>query len=492
MSEDKIRIKLQKELLESERKEIRQRRLRKFLIVLLCVMCLLSGTFLGIFISKKTKGVADVVVSESKYDRIATYMNSLWLYGNEVEDLDQIMSDSAYYGMVNFSDDKYTTYFSKEEAKAFSTSINGDYVGVGCQFANYGEFGVVTRIFKDSPCEKAGLQVGDIFFKIDGEEVKGFTSDEIKEKVQGKEGTYVNIEVVRGSETVSLDIQRGKINYTAYAEAYKDYVLLSLLSFGENTAKEIRNYLDDYKDYSKIIIDLRGNGGGYEHSLLEVCGLFLGPDKLVLREIDKDGEEKDCYSQGTAYDNFESIVLITDYTTASAAEVFTVALKELHPNCIHIGDTTYGKGVVQVTLPLGDGSYLKVTKSYWQSPNGNSFNGVGIDPDEFVYQHDLMYEVLTVFEDDMSFKYDDNDHNVKVCQLALDFLDYKVDRIDGYFNSTTELALNEFKSDNNLKVDGILDRQTYLALISKANYERNHNSDKDYQLVKAKEIIESK
>lgn len=492
MSEDKIRIKLQKELLESERKEIRQRRLRKFLIVLLCVMCLLSGTFLGIFISKKTKGVADIVVSESKYDRIATYMNSLWLYGNEVEDLDQIMSDSAYYGMVNFSDDKYTTYFSKEEAKAFSTSINGDYVGVGCQFANYGEFGVVTRIFKDSPCEKAGLQVGDIFFKIDGEEVKGFTSDEIKEKVQGKEGTYVNIEVVRGSETVSLDIQRGKINYTAYAEAYDDYVLLSLLSFGENTAKEIRNYLDDYKDYSKIIIDLRGNGGGYEHSLLEVCGLFLGPDKLVLREIDKDGEEKDCYSQGTAYDNFESIVLITDYTTASAAEVFTVALKELHPNCIHIGDTTYGKGVVQVTLPLGDGSYLKVTKSYWQSPNGNSFNGVGIDPDEFVYQHDLMYEVLTVFEDDMSFKFDDNDHNVKVCQLALDFLDYKVDRIDGYFNSTTELALNEFKSDNNLKVDGILDRQTYLALISKANFERNHNSDKDYQLVKAKEIIESK
>ena len=117
MSEDKIRIKLQKELLESERKEIRQRRLRKFLIVLLCVMCLLSGTFLGIFISKKTKGVADVVVSESKYDRIATYMNSLWLYGNEVEDLDQIMSDSAYYGMVNFSDDKYTTYFSKEEGR---------------------------------------------------------------------------------------------------------------------------------------------------------------------------------------------------------------------------------------------------------------------------------------------------------------------------------------------------------------------------------------
>lgn len=492
MSEDKVRIKLQKELLESERQEIKQRRLRKFLIFLLCFMCLLSGTFLGIYISKKTKGVADVVVTDNKYDRIATYMNGLWLYGNEVEDLDQVMADSAYYGMVNFSDDKYTTYFSKEQAASFSSSINGDYVGIGCQYAKYDDFGIVTRVFKGSPCEKAGLQVGDIIYEINGENAKDLTSEEIKQRVQGEEGTIVYLNIIRGSEEITLQIERKRVNYTAYAETKDDYVLLSLLSFGENTADEIKTYLNDYKDYSKIIIDLRGNGGGYEQAVLEVCGLFVGPNQLVLREIDKDGNEKDCHSLGTTYySNFEKIVLITDNNTASAAEVFTIALKELHKNCIQIGQTTFGKGVVQVTLPLGDGSYLKVTRSYWESNKGQSFNGVGIEPDEEVYLHDLMYERLGTFGYENVYQYDDNDHNIAICQLALDFLNYEVDRTDGYFTKTTEKALNKFKEDNDLKQDGILDYQAYLALISRANKENFSNPDKDYQLVRAIEIIEN-
>lgn len=492
MSEDKVRIKLQKELLESERKEKKQKRLRKFLIVLLCLMCLLSGTFLGIYISKKSKGVADVVVTESKYDRIATYMNSLWLYGPQVEDLDEIMADSAYRGMVEFSDDIYTTYFSKEEAKTFSDSINGDYVGIGCQFSVLNDFAIVTKVFKDSPCEKAGMQAGDIFYEINGEPAEELTSTEIKERVQGEAGTYVYINVIRGNEQKTLQIKREKINYTAYAYAENDYVVLELNSFGNGTAKEIKSYLNDYTDYSKIIIDVRGNGGGYETSVQEVVGLFIGQDKVVLREIDKDENEKIVYSTGdTYYDNFKTIVLLTNGNTASAAEVFTIALKEMHENCIQVGETTYGKGVVQATLPLGDGSYVKITRSYWLSPNGESFNGVGVEPDEEVYLHDLMYQRVTSFTYEDYYEYDDNNDAVKFCQLALDFLGYDVDRKDGYFSKSTAKALNAFKSDNALDSDGILDYQTYRALASEANYVVYTDKTKDNQWIKALELVNS-
>ena len=489
--EETVTIHLKKELLESEKRERRTKRLRVFLIVLLCLMCLVSGTFIGIYISKKTKGLADAIVTNNKYDRIATYMDSIWLYGNDYEDLDQVMADKTYEGMVDFEDDPYTTYFSKEEAESFSDNINGSYVGIGCQYQAINNVFTIIRVFAGSPAEEAGLEAGDILEAIDDLSVSGFSSSEVKEKIQGTEGTYVKLTVKRGTETLFLNVERRQVNYTAYAYTENDYVVLTLSSFGENTASEIKSYLDNYTDYSKIIIDIRDNTGGYETSVQEVCGLFLGQNKVVLHEIDKDENTREILSTGnTYYDNFKKVIVITNENTASAAEVFTIAMKELHEDCTQIGTTTYGKGVVQVTLPLGDGSYLKVTKSYWTSPENNSFNKTGIEPDIEVKQHELFDTDISEFTYEDTYEYDDNSENIKVAELMLDYIGYDVDRTDGYFDKSCQEALNAFKKDNDLEEDGILDYDTYIALISRVQYSYYTDKSKDNQYQKAIELIE--
>lgn len=486
MSDDKVHIKLEKKYLESEKREIRNNFVRKLLIFFLCFLFLIIGIVVGMLINGKK---VDTV--SGKLEEIKTYIKSNWLYSNDYENLDEHLNDKAFYGMTDFDDDPYTSYLSREELDEFASNINMDYIGIGVQYRNIDNVATIIRVFKNSPAEKYGLEVGDIIKSIDEKDIFGFDNEQIRELVLGPEGSFVKIGVNREGEELEFEIKRETIETTAFAYAKNDYVILELMSFGQSTSRECINYLDDFTNYEKLIIDLRGNTGGYQNSVQEVAGLFLGKDQVVMDQIYNSGKRTTFKTMSAKhYDNFKKIVILIDEGTASASEVLTMCLKELHPDVTTVGETTYGKGVVQSNYILSDNSALKMTTSKWLSPKGVWINGEGIDPDYEVFQDDYYYYEGQGMEIDDVYKYDDVKDVISFVQMSLDFLDYEVAREDGYFDESLVDALSKFQTEFNLEVTGNLDYKTFETIISIVNRVVAEDDTKDKQLVKAVELLQ--
>ncbi len=487
MEDNKVIIKLKKEPLKSEREEMKQEKKKKIFIVLTCALLFVLGFFVGGGVAYAIKGSSDVS-SYSKLDEIKSYLKTKWLYREDYDDLDTTLSDKAYYGMTTFEDDPYTTYMSSEEMSDYANDINMNYVGIGVQYNSYNY--TILRVFKDSPAEAVGLKAGDVIEKVDGEDISGKTNDEIKSMVQGVEGTTVSITVLRDNKEETFDLTRGNVDTTVYAYKYDNTLVLEIMSFGSNTGNECIKYLDEYKDEDRLIIDLRNNTGGYETAVQEVAGIFLGKDKIVMHKVYSDNNIDTDYTISNAYyDNFKNIVILTNGSTASASEVLTMALKEGHDNVTVVGEKTYGKGVMQSSYYLNDGSALKVTIAYWTSPDNNSINKIGISPDVEVKLHDVLYETVTTMEEGTTIKADEVSSYVKTMQLMLDYLDYDVDRTDGYFSEKTLETLNDFRNKNGLSESNVLDEETYRSLYSNVISLYRTDSSKDSQLVKAVEIV---
>lgn len=489
MENDKIYIDLQKVPLKSEREEIRNRRRKRFLIFLLCLFFLLVGMLGGYFIHRNVHPSyeADATGTMGELEYI---MDHYWLYGNDHEDLTTEMEDKAFYGMTAFENDPYTTYMSTKEMEEFSTGINMNYVGIGVQYRTVDDVSVVQKVFKNSPAEIAGILTGDIIETVDGTSIEGLDTSAIREMVIGPEGTDVRIGVDRAGEKLELTCTRAQIDSSAYAWKENDYVVLELNSFGTTTAQECMKYLDEYTDVEKIIIDLRDDTGGYQSSVREVCGLFIGDDEVYLRQRDVNGTEvADYTTTPKVYDNFKQIVLLVNESTASAAEVFTICLKEVHPNVTIVGTTTFGKGVIQTNYPLNNGAVLKMTAYYWLSPNGVSIHGEGIAPDVEVRQADIAYEYYTMMDESEKCEYDSVSDYTRIAQLSLQYLGYDVKRSDGYFDEAFLEELLKYKKDRGLEENEALDAQTYKMIISDVIRVLNDDPSKDYQFVRAKEIL---
>ncbi|MBR5754813.1 MAG: peptidoglycan-binding protein [Erysipelotrichaceae bacterium] len=488
-TENNVFLDLEKVPLRSERQERRQKRLRNFLIVLMCIFFFAMGTIFGYFLIKSVhpsyKADTKNTMGEIEY-----ILDHYWLYSSDYDDLTTELENKALYGMTNFADDPYTSYMSSEEMEEFSNSINMNYVGIGVQYSYVNGIALINKVFKDSPAEKAGVLAGDIMKAVDGISLEDKTSDDIKEMVIGEEGTDVVLSVLRGGEIIDITITRGEVDSTVYAYKENDYVVLEINSFGVDSGDRCITYLDQYTDLHKIIIDLRDNSGGYQSSVKDISGLFIGDNKIYLREKDSKGVETvDTTSAKKVYDNFTDYVVLVNENTASAAEVLAICLREQLKNVILIGTTTYGKGVIQTNRLLNNDGVLKLTAYYWYSPNGVSIDKVGIVPDIEVRDHDIYYEYYYQFADDEQYAYDCVAEAVRTSELGLDFLDYDVDRTDGYFDRSFETALIEFQRKNGLEPDGILNGRTYEAIVSEVNREMANNKDKDLQMKKAKEIL---
>ena len=475
--------------LKSERREKAKRRRNVFLVLLLCLLCLLTGVVLGYFILKNVHPSYSAD-TKNTMGEIEYYFDNYWLYSKDYEDLPGLLEDKALYGMTAFEDDPYTSYMSAQEMNDFSTSINMNYVGIGVEYSYVNDIALIKKVFKNSPAEKAGLQAGDIIKAVDHEAIDGMTTSDIKERVIGEEGSDVVISVLRGGEIIDITITRGPVDSTVYAYKENDYVVLQLNSFGVDTGDRCIAYLSDYTDLSKIIIDLRDNSGGYQSSVQEVSGIFIGPNKVYLRQRDSKGvETADTTSAKRTFENFKEIVILINENTASAAEVLAICLKEQHPNVTLVGMTTYGKGVIQTNRILNNDGVLKLTAYYWYSPNGVSIDKKGIVPDEEVRMDDIYSEYYYSLEDDEKYEYVSVSASVKSAQMALKYLGYDVLRTDGYFDESLVDALVKFKQENNLDASPVLDKDTFEVIVSEVNREMINNTSRDLQLNKAKEIL---
>lgn len=297
--------------------------------------------------------------------------------------------DGAVEGMISSVGDTFTSYSDTESTSSFDETINGSYEGIGCTVATL-EDGTISVIdmFDDSPSYKAGLKVGDVILKVDGESYEGKNSNDISNYIKNSGKSKIVLTVKRDSEEkdISINLSKVEIPHVSGKVIEQDskkigYIKISL--FASNSYKQFKNKLDELEksNIDDLIIDVRDNSGGYLSSVTDICNLFLDKGKVIYQLEDSKGKvkKKDTTKEKRKYD----IVVLINGGSASASEILASAIKESYGGDI-VGTNSYGKGTVQQTKKLLDGSMIKYTTQKWLTPDGNSINEVGVTPTKVV------------------------------------------------------------------------------------------------------------
>jgi carboxyl-terminal processing protease len=270
----------------------------------------------------------------------------------------------------------------------FGEEIAGNFSGVGMEVGMRDDMVTVIAPLPNTPAEKAGIIAGDTLIKIDGESTEGMNTDEAVRRIRGEQGTTVNLTIYREGqdEFVEISVVRDTIVIpTSKTDINGETFIIALYSFNALAEAEMQNALRSFVKSGKknLILDLRGNPGGYLESAVSIASYFLPVGKVVVRENFGEGTEEQLYrSSGKELGDKapKKFVVLIDGGSASASEILAGALKE-HGVATLIGETTFGKGSVQELVELADGSSLKVTIARWLTPNGNSISEGGLAPD---------------------------------------------------------------------------------------------------------------
>ena len=340
-----------------------------------------NGNVLSLFLKRNNK--LDYKKIEEKTSVLQNIIDRYFLFD---EDMTKV-EDGIYAGMMNGLGDPYTVYYTKEEYKALNEDTEGKYSGIGAVVSQNPNTKIITivKIFDNSPANDAGLQVGDIIYKIDGEEVAGTDMDIlVKTKIRGEEGTSFKMTVLRGDDRkeVELDLIRRSIEVETVAGKMLDnnigYIAVS--QFDAVTSEQFKSNIESLQSQgmTKLIVDLRGNPGGLLDQVVDMLDYIL-PDGLVLYTEDKYGKREEYYSDGSHELKIPMVVLVNE-NSASASEVFTATFRDFEWGTV-VGKTTFGKGIVQNVLPLGDGTAVKITTQHYYPPSGYDLHKVGIKPD---------------------------------------------------------------------------------------------------------------
>lgn len=325
----------------------------------------------------------------SSFWKVWNVLNEKSIYANKVSDQDRVWG--AISGLASSLGDPYTVFFSPEENKSFKEEILGAFEGIGAEIAIKDKVLTVVAPLKDTPAWKAGLKAGDKVIKIGDTSTNNMTTDAAIDLIRGPRGTSVTLTVVRPgeSETREFSIMREKIQIpTIDTQLREDGIfVISFYSFSENSANLFRDALIKFIDSKtdKLILDLRGNPGGYLDSAINIGSWFVDEGKVLLSEDSLDGSKPKMYrSHGPRLfsDKLKFVVLV-DEGSASASEILAGALSEYKIATL-VGEKTFGKGSVQELVKITDDTSLKVTVANWLTPNGVSISLEGLKPDVVV------------------------------------------------------------------------------------------------------------
>ncbi len=330
-----------------------------------------------------------VTITKEEYERLLQYekldmlMQIVDAYYYEEPD-HAAMLDGAATGLMKGIGDVYSVYYTKEEMAKFNEETEGVYAGIGCQLLAdpSDELITVTRVFKGSPAEAAGVRAGDKIVYVNDTYYSAYEMDEAVSQMRGTPGESVKVTVLRDLETVDFDIVRQQvtINYVEY-EILEDVNLGYVIVYDflgdayEGFAEAVNLFRETGVD--GMIIDLRNNGGGLVDTCVSMADLIL-PTGTVVSMRDKDGRETRETIDGEYYD-VPMAVLVNGYS-ASASEILAGAIRDYQAGIL-VGQKTFGKGVVQSSLEFMDGSGMKVTTARYYTPSGECIHGTGIEPD---------------------------------------------------------------------------------------------------------------
>ena len=325
----------------------------------------------------------------AKLDLLNSLIDQYYLYEGEVDE--DALAEGIYSGYTAALGDPYTEYYDREETAALMESTSGEFSGIGATMTQNtdGPGAVITAVYEGSPAAEAGLQAGDVISKVDGNDVSGMDLDSIVSLIKGEKGTEVKITVLRYGQEIETAAVRDIIQMQTVDSVMPDDQVgyISVSEFDDVTYDQFKSALDslEAQGMAGLVIDLRNNPGGNLDTVTDMLKLLL-PEGPIVSITDKNGDTEEITCDGSNEFTKPLAVLVNQYS-ASASEVFCGAVQDYGIGSI-VGVTTFGKGVVQQLMDLGDGTCLKVTIAEYYTPSGRSINGIGVEPDvevEYVY-----------------------------------------------------------------------------------------------------------
>lgn len=389
-------------------------------LAILAVVSMIIGSVITIAIkdfdvAKDNTNKTEVSYSKTKkgFDSLyETYDTIMSEYYKDV-DSDKLI-EGAINGMLESLDDEHTMYFDKKSKEEFDSELSGNYYGIGAQIQLTSDETIkITKVFDDSPAKKAGLKEEDVFVSVDGTSVKGKNATEVANMLKSDSVKTSTIVVKRNDEELTFKVTKENITLFSVSSEMldnngKNVGYLSVSIFGQKTYSQFKDALTklEKQDMDSLIIDLRGNTGGYLSTVTNMLEEFIDKGNVIYQIQSSSGVKQ--YKTVKASEKKYKIVVLIDGGSASASEIMSAAMKEVYGATL-VGQTTYGKGTVQTTKNLSNGSMIKYTIEKWLTPSGKNIDKEGIKPD---------YEV----ELGDSYKNNPTKENDAQLQKALDLL----------------------------------------------------------------------
>ena len=366
--------------------------------------------FFIIFLSLFFSNLSFSANEESIYDKIDLFSEVLDKVNNEyVEEIDHSKAMDAAINGVLQSLDPYSAYMSPEIFKEMLTETSGEFGGLGIEVGM--EFGVVKIIspIDNTPAEEAGVKAGDYIVKINDIQVQGKTLTEAVELMRGPVGSTIKITVRRRGvkKAIIFNITREIIKIESVkSKIIEDTVgYIRLTSFNENSADQIKEKIKELRQNKKIekyILDLRNNPGGLLSQAIKISDFFLNNGEIVSTKSRKKKENRKWFARKGDIIDGETLIVLINYGSASAAEIVAGALKD-HKRAILIGEKSFGKGSVQSVIPLNNKGAIRLTISKYYLPSGKSISEVGITPDIEIAESSEDFRMNTKTDNQLDF-----------------------------------------------------------------------------------------
>ncbi len=315
---------------------------------------------------------------------VKSYNNITSNYYDNIDE--KSLVDAAINGMLNYLGDPYTTYLDKTNTNSLNSALAGTYEGIGVEVSkNENNEIEVKTVFDDTPSSEAGLLVGDVILKINEEDVSEKTTSDAVALIKASKSSSIKLQIKRDEETKDIEVERKElyipvVSGELISQNDKNIGYIKVDKFSETVFEQFSKELNklEKSTLAGLIIDLRNNTGGYLVGATNIAEMFLEKGKVIysLQSKLENEETKDSTDEKRDY----KVYILVNKSSASASEILAAALKYSYGAKL-VGTTTYGKGKVQKTSKLSDGTMYKYTSAKWLTPNGDCIDGVGLSPD---------------------------------------------------------------------------------------------------------------